>query len=284
MGYELYREVKVWAPPSLTHREKLTAMVLADDANDRSRLTWNSAVDAEIMRHAMVKNDRDMRKILARLQDEKVIEHAGGGHNGKVAKYRFLHLHPDGCPGEAGCGCPLTLAVQNEPATSPKEVQTGPTTGSVAGPIRTPNSEGSVQKEPPTDGVAGSNWHRSRFESNPPTPLSPQLPPLSLAEQLVRDSGAVADDERETFIDWITTTHKPNGPAWWRTVANNNDFAALAEKWRADQPTKPASKTPAWCGHCGDDNPAARFNPNFRLLDGAPCPDCHPDARRSKTA
>lgn len=278
MGYELYREVKVWAPPSLTHREKLTAMVLADDANDKTRLTWNSVVDPEIMRQAMVKNDRDMRKILAKLQDEKVIESAGGGHNGRIAKYRFLHLDPAGCPGGSGCGCPLTLAVQNEPATE-----------RVGGPERTgydkASDPGPVQKEPPTDGVAGSNWHRSRFESDLPTPLSPQLPPLSLAERVVRDSRVVADDERETFIDWINNQHQPRGPAWWRTVAKNGDLADLAEKWRAQHTEQaPAASLPPCCSLCLDENPAARINPRLRWRDDQPCPDCHPDMQRSEAS
>ncbi|MEU3287811.1 hypothetical protein [Streptomyces longwoodensis] len=96
MGYELYREVKVWAPTTLTHREKLTALVLADDANDKTRLTYSSVVDPEIMRQAMVPDDRSMRRIIAKLKEEKVLEHVGGGHNGRTAKYRFLHMAPAG--------------------------------------------------------------------------------------------------------------------------------------------------------------------------------------------
>lgn len=161
MGYELYREVKVWAPDGLTHREKLTALVLADDANERTRLTWKSVVDPEIMRQAMVKNDRDMRKIIAALQEVKVLEHAGGGHNGRTAKYRFTHLDPAGCPGPP-CECPLALPVQNAPAT--------PVGGSEStGYEEAANSE-ARQKEPATDDVAGSNRHRSRSESDRPTP------------------------------------------------------------------------------------------------------------------
>lgn len=96
---------------------------------------------------------------------------------------------------------------------------------------------------------------------------------------MVRDSGVVAEHERETFINWINNQHQPRGPAWWRTVAKNGDLADLAEKWRAEQTTTtPAAPVPPWCGHCGDDNPAARFNPNFRFVDGQPCPDCHPSA------
>jgi hypothetical protein len=274
MGYELYREVKVWAPPSLTHREKLTAMVLADDANDKTRLTWNSVVDPEIMRQAMVKNDRDMRKILAKLQDEKLIESAGGGHNGRIAKYRFLHLNPDGCPGGSGCGCPLTLAVQNEPATEP-----------VGGPERTgyaePPGPEPVQKEPPTSGVAGSNRHRSRSESDRPTPSpSSSTSPLSVAEQVVRAADVVAEDEREIFISWLKDKHQIRGLGWWKTVTHD-DLAEHAADWRAQLTAATAAPSiPPWCGACGDDNPAARLNPNFRQIDGQPCPDCHPDMQQ----
>lgn len=43
---------------------------------------------------------------------------------------------------------------------------------------------------------------------------------------------------------------------------------------------------PCWCGKCGLDSatitgsetPAAKFNHRFRLLDGDPCPACHPSA------
>lgn len=48
-------------------------------------------------------------------------------------------------------------------------------------------------------------------------------------------------------------------------------------------PTPPAAAPsagglPPWCGECGDDNPAAQFNPRFRTRDGAACPACHPAA------
>jgi hypothetical protein len=92
MGFLLFREVKTWAPPTLTHQEKLTALVLADDANDETRLTYNSVVDEEIMRCAMVPDSRKMLRIIARLKQEKVLEQVGKGHNGRTAKYRFLHL------------------------------------------------------------------------------------------------------------------------------------------------------------------------------------------------
>lgn len=159
MGFPIYREVKKWAPDTLTHREKLTALVLADDANDDTRVTFSSVIDPEILRQAMVKNDRDMRKILTRLQEEKVLERVSGGHNGRVAKYRFLRLAPAGSPDVAG---------SESPAYSGEDRR------DVAGPNRT-SYEDSDQpemflKEPPTGGVGGSFRHRRRSKKNPPTP------------------------------------------------------------------------------------------------------------------
>lgn len=162
MGYELYREVKVWAPTSLTHREKLTAMVLADDANDKTRLTYSSVVDPEIMRQAMVPDDRSMRRIIAKLKEEKVLEHVGGGHNGRTAKYRFLHLAP--------AGSSATMPGDSDPATAGA-------TGDVAGPKKPANEDKPKPKgggnNPPSDGVAGSFRTRSRVKKTRPTPSPP---------------------------------------------------------------------------------------------------------------
>jgi hypothetical protein len=172
----------VWAPPTLTHREKLTAMVLADDANDQTRVTWSSVVDPEIMRQAMIKNDRDMRKVVARLQDEKVIEHAGGGHNGRTAKYRFLHMAP---------------------ASVAKPVQKEPATDDVGGPKETGYADERevkpVRNDPPTGTVAGPNRHRSRSKSDPPTPSLPTTSPSKTAARKRAAAG-----EKHTVADQLT--------------------------------------------------------------------------------
>jgi hypothetical protein len=121
MGFLLFREVKLWAPPTLTHQEKLTALVLADDANDDTRLTYNSVVDEEIMRCAMVPDSRKMLRIIARLKAEKVLEQVGKGHNGRTAKYRFLHLGPaDSMDGEIDHPTD-PVAGSNEPPYEPDQ-------------------------------------------------------------------------------------------------------------------------------------------------------------------
>lgn len=92
---------------------------------------------------------------------------------------------------------------------------------------------------------------RARSGADPKSPSqSPESPSLSPAEQVVRDSGVVADDERETFINWINNKHQPRSSAWWRKVASNGDLTELAAAWRADQPATASSRTPRE-GKCG---------------------------------
>jgi hypothetical protein len=148
----------VWAPATLTHREKLTALVLADDANDRTRLTFHSVVDPEIMRQAMVPDDRAMRRIVARLKEEKILEQAEVGHNGRTAKFRFLHLAPAGSAAmKAGEKDPATDDVGG--SESPAYVQ--------------PEDGKPVQNDPATPVVGGSFSASSRVENTLPTPAPP---------------------------------------------------------------------------------------------------------------
>lgn len=159
MGYGLYGEVKRWAPDGLTKGEKLAALIIADDANDKTRLTYNSVVDPEIMRQALVPDERAMRRIVAALQKQKVLEHAGGGHNGRTAKYRFLPLAPT-------AGARPELKGENHPPTD------GPADG-VAGPKSPAYAEDDeaapAENHPPTHGVAGRFSARSRVKTTRPT-------------------------------------------------------------------------------------------------------------------
>lgn len=169
MGYPIYREVKKWAPDTLTHREKLAAMVLADDANDDTRVTFSSVVDPEILRQAMIKNDRDMRKILTRLVEEKVIERVAIGGNGRAAKYRFRHLASEAT---------TTVAGPNQTGNNPAEPDVaGPektSNSGVAGPEKTGNpgsaSEVAGPEKTSYSGVAGPKNASCRSNLDLPTP------------------------------------------------------------------------------------------------------------------
>ncbi|MFR0359087.1 hypothetical protein [Streptomyces sediminimaris] len=249
MGYELYREVKVWAPDGLTKGEKLAALVLADDANDATRLTFHSVVDAEIMRQAMVPDDRAMRRIVAKLQEWKVLEHAGGGHNGRTAKYRFLHL---------------------EPAGSPKADENHPPTDDVAGQKPPANSEENMPKgaenHPPTDDVAGRFSASSRVETTRPTPSASSTSSSSttksagkpasrattapdrfpLDERMYRwaaEKGLDRDrvhGETEKFLDYHRskgTKHRDWNAAWRNWMRKAIEFTARG-------PARPSGHTP----------------------------------------
>ncbi|MCY0947856.1 hypothetical protein [Streptomyces antarcticus] len=75
-----------------------------------------------------------------------------------------------------------------------------------------------------------------------------------------------------------------------RELAANGwtDLAQHAERSKVPVPSSTAAGRlglPEWCGQCagGSDfmgepvNPAARFNPRFRVMDGEKCPHCHPE-------
>lgn len=168
MGYPLYRDVKIWSPDGLTKGEKLAALVLADDANDKTRLTFSSTEDPEIMRQALVPDDRAMRRILAALLTQKVIERAASGHNGKVAKFRFLHLSPEGCPGAPECMCPLAKPVQDEPAAGDTSEDVGGSKSPAYSDKQAASKAG--ENHPATNGVGGRFSAGRRVKTTRPTP------------------------------------------------------------------------------------------------------------------
>ena len=133
------------------------------------------------------------------------------------------------------------------------------------------------------DGFEGSV---SRFEGSAQTLPHHVVTPstsLSLAERVVRDSGVVAEHERETFISWLKDKHQIRGPGWWKTVTHA-DLVEHAADWRAQQQEPGRTRLAPACAPCLERNPHAEFNIRFRQTDGHPCPDCHPDTRRSEAS
>lgn len=128
---------------------------------------------------------------------------------------------------------------------------------------------------------------RATGKNHPSEPGSePGTESLSVAEQVVRDSGVVAEHERETFINWLKDKHQIRGPGWWKTVTHA-DLVEHAADWRAQLATATAApKLPPWCRECGDRQPLAEKNASLRLVEDdhgnrRPCPDCHPNNVRN---
>lgn len=296
MGFKLFIEVRDYAPASLTHREKLTALILADDAKDESRLTFSSVVDPVIMERAMIKTERDMRKVLARLVETGVLENVVSGRKGAIAKYRFLPLAPAGAlddlptPKEVLSGPPM------EEVTDAKEVLFGPPNGPIGGPFR----------------------HQRRSNLDLPTPLTPSISSSSSDaapaphgeedEEKISDKGKtdnpVADlgveaairhivdrnigidrDGARVIVDSITASMLKRGETvsfWDRYIRRFTDeqlHQRLTDATRARVRGRIITDLPG-CGEC---------NPQRRLEDSegndmGPCPTCTPAARPAPSA
>lgn len=61
LGHRLYREVRDFAPADLTHGELVVALMIADDANDGTRLSW---IDQELLCARARMSDRGVRNCL----------------------------------------------------------------------------------------------------------------------------------------------------------------------------------------------------------------------------
>lgn len=97
-GYLLALEVLDYAPATLTHREKLLLVVLADDANSQTRITYSSVQDPKILRRAKLTRSQ-LYEVLKGLVAKGVLKKITHGQQHATAKYMILPLGPNQCPG-----------------------------------------------------------------------------------------------------------------------------------------------------------------------------------------
>ncbi|MFC7219292.1 hypothetical protein ACFQLX_14100 [Streptomyces polyrhachis] len=88
MGIGLILDVLNNAPDALTHREKLLLVVLAEDANDSTRVTWNSVERPEVLRRAQVSRSQ-LYAAMKSLAAKGALEKLSSGQKNAVAKYRI---------------------------------------------------------------------------------------------------------------------------------------------------------------------------------------------------
>lgn len=87
------------APEALTHREKLLLVVLAEDANDDTRVTWNSVERPEVLRGAKVSRSQ-LYAVLKSLASKGVLEKLSSGQKNGTAKYKIPKFPESAqCPG-----------------------------------------------------------------------------------------------------------------------------------------------------------------------------------------
>lgn len=97
MGIRLIVEVLTSAPEALTHREKLLLVVLAEDANDDTRTTWNSVERPEVLRAAKLSRAQ-LYAVLKSLAAKGALERLTAGQKNAAAKYRIPAFAVPQCP------------------------------------------------------------------------------------------------------------------------------------------------------------------------------------------
>lgn len=98
MGIRLIVEVLTSAPEALTHREKLLLVVLAEDASDGTRTTWNSVERPEVLRGAKLSRSQ-LYAVLKSLASKGALEKLAAGQKNGTAKYRIPAFAVPQCPG-----------------------------------------------------------------------------------------------------------------------------------------------------------------------------------------
>jgi hypothetical protein len=88
MGVKLIVEVMQHAPETLSAKELYAATVLAENANDATRLIWSSIEDPEFQSRLRVKRAR-LYELVDALVLKGVLEQTSTGHKHGRARYRF---------------------------------------------------------------------------------------------------------------------------------------------------------------------------------------------------
>ncbi|MFE0800117.1 hypothetical protein [Streptomyces sp. NPDC058812] len=127
MGIRLIVEVLTAAPEALTHREKLLLVVLAEDANDDTRITWNSVERPEVLRGAKLSRSQ-LYAVIKSLIAKGVLTKLAAGQKNGTAKYKIPEFPDAQCPGIPDTEPPSQRPENRDtdPAQSPETPDTDP--------------------------------------------------------------------------------------------------------------------------------------------------------------
>jgi hypothetical protein len=161
VGIRLIVEVLNRAPEALTHREKLLLVVLAEDANEKTRTTWNSVERPEVLRGAKLSRSQ-LYAVLKSLTDKGALEKLAAGQKNGTAKYKIAEFPESQRP-----GIPDTDAAPQRPSSPDTDNSQRP---------ETPDTDANSQRPENAD-TDPSQCQEFRDvsvpESGTPTPLFP---------------------------------------------------------------------------------------------------------------
>jgi hypothetical protein len=171
VGIRLIVEVLTSAPEALTHREKLLLVVLAEDANDDTRVTWNSVERPEVLRGAKLSRSQ-LYAVLKALTAKGVLAKLTAGQKNGTAKYQIAKFPESQCPGIPDTE-PPSQSPENWDADAPQSPGTPDTDANA-------QCQGNADTEP-------SQCQEIRDvsvpESGTPTPLFPSSTTPSASKQ-----------------------------------------------------------------------------------------------------
>lgn len=193
MGIRLIVEVMDhWKDAGLTAGERDDLYVLAENANDSTRLTWGSVHAPYILARAN-KTAASWKNSIGKLTKKKVVTQHLAGHTGRVAVYHLTPLCPDpphdGYQGRCSRIERVTSQVTLSDEEDPKEGHSTDDPGEVD-----EEPEGHLSDDP--EGREGHLSGDERVTSEvTPSPLTPPTTPSTTASG--EPDGAVADDAAE---------------------------------------------------------------------------------------
>lgn len=214
MGIRLIVEVLTSAPEALTHREKLLLVVLAEDANDDSRITWSSVERPEVLRGAKLSRAQ-LYAVLKSLIAKGALDKLAAGQKNGTAKYKIAKFP------EAQClGIPDTEPPSQSPGNADTDAPQRP---------GTPDTDNEAQCQGNAD-TEPSQCQEIRDlsvrESLTPTPLNPSTttPLASKQEGQPQDLGYGIPEAARPLVDGITAAgvyvRWPfKGNAWFPVLA-----------------------------------------------------------------
>lgn len=165
-------EVLNKAPEALTHREKLLLVVLAEDANDDTRITWNSVERPEVLRGAKVSRSQ-LYAVLKSLAAKGALTKLAAGQKNSSAKYK-IPTFPDAvqCP-----GIPDTEPPAQSPSSPDTETPQSPETPDTDENAQCPENADTEPSQ--CQGIRDVSVR----ESGTPTPLFPSSTTPSASKQ-----------------------------------------------------------------------------------------------------
>lgn len=171
MGIRLIVEVLSSAPEALTHREKLLLVVLAEDANDDTRITWNSVERPEVLRGAKLSRAQ-LYAVLKSLIAKGALEKLAAGQRNGTAKYKICKFPESQCP---------QIPDTEPPSQSPENADTDSSQRPSSADTE-PNRQCQENADTEPSQCQGF-WDVSVRESGTPTPLNPSSTTPSASKQ-----------------------------------------------------------------------------------------------------